>query len=73
MKLNPLYWKKEHQIAFLAATAVGAGMGIFIALKQADQFNMPYELYVMLWGAGGAALAALGAYLRQIIRNRNSR
>ena len=70
--MNPLHWKKEHQIAFLAASVFGAGMGIFIALRQPDQSNMPLWLYVILWGAGGAALAALGAYFRQIIRNRNS-
>ena len=36
--MNPLYWKREHQIAFLAATAVCAGIGIFLGI---DKWNHP--------------------------------
>jgi hypothetical protein len=27
--VNPLHWKREHQIAFLGAAVVGAAIGIF--------------------------------------------
>ena len=70
--MNPFLWKREHQIAFLVAAVFGALMGVFIGLRQTDQFTSPYWLHVASWGVAGAMLAGAGAYIRQLIRNTNS-
>jgi hypothetical protein len=66
--MNPLRWKREHQIAFLGATVVGACIGIFAGIRQVEPFANLYWLWVGLWGAGGAVLGAAGAFIRQLLR-----
>ena len=70
--MNPLHWKREHQIAFLVAAVFGAGMGIFIGMRQVEPSTSPDWLHVASWGVAGAMLAGAGAYVRQLIRNKNS-
>ena len=69
--MNPIHWKREHQIAFLVALVFGAGMGIFIGIRQVDPSIGPDWLHVASWGVAGAMLAGAGAYIRQIIRDKN--
>jgi FtsH-binding integral membrane protein len=70
--MNPFHWKREHQIAFLVAVVFGAGMGIYIGLRQIEPSAGGYWLHMGLWGVAGAVLAGTGAYIRQLIRKRNS-
>jgi hypothetical protein len=63
--MNPLNWKREYQIAFVVATIIGAGMGVYIGLRQSPPLD---ELHLTLWGIGGAVLGAAGAFIRQSMR-----
>jgi len=64
--MNPVRWKREHQIAFLVAIALGGTIGIVVGLQRAGPSAS------VLWGAVGALMAGAGAYVRQLLRNRNS-
>jgi hypothetical protein len=68
--MNPLHWKREHQIAFLVAALFGTGIGIFVGLRQVEPSSELYWLHAALWGAAGSLLAAIGAFIRQMVRNR---
>jgi hypothetical protein len=69
--MNPLHWRREHQIAFLVAVVFGAGVGIFIGIRQVEQSAGPGWLHFALWGVAGAMLAGAGAYIRQLIRDKS--
>ena len=69
--MNPFQWKRKHQIAFLIAVVFGAGMGVYIGMRQVEPFTSPDWLHVALWGLAGALLAGAGAFIRQLIRNRS--
>ena len=68
--MNPFDWKREHQIAFLIAALIGAGMGIYIGMRQVAPSSSSDWLQVGAWGIAGTMLAAAGAYFRQLMRNR---
>lgn len=70
--MNPLNWKRDHQIAFLIAVLLGLGMGAYIGQRQLDPSTSGYWLHIGLWGIAGAVLAGAGAYIRQLMRNTNS-
>lgn len=70
--MNPLRWKREHQIAFLGAAAFGACIGIFGGVQQVEPSASAYWLRVALWGAAGALMGAAGASIRQLLRDRTS-
>jgi hypothetical protein len=64
--VNPLRWKREHQIAFWLAVVLGGSMGIAVGLQRVGPSAS------VLWGVVGAVMAGAGAYVRQMLRNRNS-
>ena len=70
--MNPPHWKREHQIAFLVAVVFGAIMGITIGLLQVEPSTSLYWLGGGLWGLAGAMLAGAGAFIRQLIREKNA-
>jgi hypothetical protein len=70
--MNPLRWKREHQIAFLGAAVVGAGIGIFAGTRQVEPSVNHYWLSLALWGVAGAVTGAAGAFMRQLARDRSS-
>ena len=72
-KINPLNWKREHQIAFLVAVIFGACIGIFAGVQQIEPSTDLYWLSVALWGTAGAVMAAVGAFIRQMFRDRASK
>jgi hypothetical protein len=71
--MNPLNWKREHQIAFLVAVPFGACIGIFGGVQQVEPSTDLYWLSVALWGTAGAVMAAVGAFIRQMFRDRASK
>jgi len=71
--LNPVHWKREHQIAFLVAVVACAGLGAFAGTKRVDPSANLYWVWIGLWTATGAILGAVGAFISQFIRNRGSR
>jgi hypothetical protein len=70
--MNPLHWKHEHQIAFVVAVVLCACIGIFAGVRQVDPSTNLYWLWVGLWGAAGASMGALGAFIRQLLRDQIS-
>ena len=42
--MNPLRWKRKHQIALLGAAIVGACIGIFAGARQLEP-SMPCRIY----------------------------
>ena len=70
--MNPLHWKREHQIAFFVAVVLCACVGIFAGVRQVGNSTNLYWLWVSIWSAAWAALGAMGAFIRQLIRNRMS-
>jgi len=70
--MNPLRWKREYQIAFLVAVVFGAVIGIFFGLRQVEPSTSLYWLHVGSWAVAGAVLAGLGAFIRQVLRDRTS-
>jgi hypothetical protein len=70
--MNPLHWKREYQIAFLGAAVFGACVGIFAGVRQIEPSASFYWFHVGLWGAIGAVMGAAGAFVRQLMRDRNS-
>lgn len=67
--MNPLRWKREHQIAFVGAAVFGACIGAFGGAQQVEPSANLYWLWVGLWGTAGAVMAAAGAFIRQMFRN----
>lgn len=69
-EMNPLRWKREHRIAFFVATIFGAAMGFIIGLRRVDPQVVQdfYWLWLVVWIISGAALGAIGAFIRQSLR-----
>jgi hypothetical protein len=65
-KMNPLHWKREHQIAFFGAAVAGAFVGFFAGIRQVGSSANIYWLLVGIWGVVGAVVAAAGAFIRQL-------
>ena len=57
--MNPLHWKREHQIALFGAAIVGA------FLRELANLNRPQRL----WGVAGTVTGAAGGFIRQLYRN----
>ena len=70
--MNPLHWEREHQIAFFVAAVFGAALGSFIGLRQVEPSTSLYWLHVGSWSVAGTVLAAAGAFIRQVLRDRKS-
>jgi hypothetical protein len=53
--MNPLHWKREHQIALLGAAVVGAAIGIFAGSRQIEPSANEYWLWLALCGVAGGS------------------
>lgn len=79
--MNPLGWKREHQVAFAIAILLGAGVGLLLGMRQHNSENW---LQVELswddvsnffangggweWSLIGAAIAGTLVYVWQLLR-----
>jgi amino acid transporter len=70
--MNPIHWKREHQIALLGAAVVGAAIGIFGGSRQVELSANQYWLWLALWGGAGTVMGAMGGFIRQLSRSRTS-
>jgi hypothetical protein len=70
--MNPLHWKREHQIALLGAAVVGAAIGIFAGTRQVEPSADHYWIWLGIWGAAGTVMGATGGFIRQLSRSRTS-
>jgi hypothetical protein len=70
--MNPLHWKRDHQIAFFVAVVLCACIGVVAGVRQLEPSVNLYWLSVGLWGAAGAVMGAVGAFIRQLMRDRTS-
>ena len=68
--MNPLRWTRVYRAAFFATTMFGACIGVVFGIRRVDPaVNQDlYWLWLGLWVASGAMLAAVGAYIRQLLR-----
>jgi hypothetical protein len=74
--MNPLDWKREHQIAFFCAAALGCLVGIIAGIlmlnlsrfQRLDWVPLEYWLLLALWAALGAIICAAVVYIRQLLR-----
>lgn len=75
--MNPLWWKREHQIALAAAAALGLVIGLTWGLHHVHYRMFPdfwrsdgtYWLSVGAWGLFGGAIGAAFVYIRQLLRS----
>jgi hypothetical protein len=51
--MNPLFWKREHKLALLCATALGLMLGCLIGVWRSDPFSHWVFEYVKSNGALG--------------------
>ena len=68
--MNPIRWKRDHQIAFLGAAVFGAFVGIVVGVRRTDPSASQdlYWLTLGLWAGAGAAAGAAGGFIRQLLR-----
>lgn len=83
--MNPLTWRREHQVAWLAVIALGALAGVFwewalLPISHTPQFLPPGTVFVAWiqrpngywpWAAFGGAIAGLAFYAAQLLRLSN--
>jgi hypothetical protein len=75
--MNPLQWKREHQIALVCAFVLGAILGWMLGLRLTtahfaaylDRWRyVRYWAAVGSWGLFGGAIGAVLVYIRQLLR-----
>jgi fructose-specific phosphotransferase system IIC component len=55
--MNPLHWKREHQLAWAIVSAVGAGLGLILGFIHSPFFSMSQT-----WQALTMWLSSLDSY-----------
>ncbi len=78
--MNPLRWKRNHQIALVLAIAVGASLGIVVgylvyssgrgaggAISFGYWLSRPLRSAGLWWGLFGAGVGAAAIYLRRLL------
>jgi hypothetical protein len=80
--MNPLRWKREHQIALLGAAIIGAIVGFIFGIHEADPYGKifkhfgyygytwvdTYWIVVALWSLFGACMVSGAIYVFQLSR-----
>ena len=74
--MNPLNWKREHQIAFLCAAALGCLLGLVAGFQwvrpnghfEINYLPLGYWLLLMFWATLGGLIGAAVIYIRQLLR-----
>jgi hypothetical protein len=68
--MNPFNWQRAHWIAFWVAVMLGGCLGFVVGIRRIDPTidQSSYWQWLGLWVVSGAAIAAAGAFLRQLLR-----
>jgi hypothetical protein len=68
--MNSPRWTRAYRSGFFATIIFGACIGVVFGIRRVDPvLNQDlYWLWLGLWVASGAMLAAIGAYIRQSLR-----
>jgi hypothetical protein len=80
--MNPLRWKREHQIALLGAGIIGAVVGFIFGVRAADPYGRAFEhfgnngmtwintywIVVVAWSLLAACLGSGTVYVFQLSR-----
>ncbi len=81
--LNPLRWKREHQVALICAVGLGVFIGVLCGAMLVDQNPLAhrvwlgrswryldlYWLYVLAWGAIGAIVGGTVIYIHRLAQS----
>lgn len=81
-KMNPLTWKREHQLAWAVISATGAVAGVLLGFIHSPYFSMsqPWQVFVAWlsfpdlywpWALMGFLITGLTFYAVQLFRNSN--
>lgn len=79
--MNPLLWKREHQLAWIVACMIGAVAGLTyafsrIALNDSEGFTpasffiiwLQHPTWYWYWALMGAVIAGLAFYLHRLLK-----
>jgi hypothetical protein len=82
--MNPMKWKREHQLALVLASALGFLFGMMFGIYRVSPYGHSinldpsgiccdhlvsiYWFLVSLWGIFGVGIAAAIVYIRQLLR-----
>jgi hypothetical protein len=75
--MNPLYWKREYQVALVVSFLIGGSIGVIIGYLMyavyAAEHAMPLSGWldaeaIAGWGLFGGAIGAAALYVRHLMR-----
>jgi hypothetical protein len=73
-EMNPLTWRREHQVALLLGTALGVVLGLVVGFVHNDIHLATFgawsaDLHSFRWGAMGALVGAGVVYIQRLLRS----
>jgi len=75
--MNPLGWKREHQIALVLGGSLGAMVGaIYGAIHRVEDHllrsfysDAAWQMHMVMWAAVGCLLGATLVYVQRLLRS----
>jgi len=80
--MNPLHWQREHQVAWIVTSLVGAFLGLLLGFIDLPSFSLwePWHVFAAwlsfpksywLWPSLGFLITGLVFYVAQLLRTSN--